>query len=97
MSRGRIAWPAVGPGARKLLARRQLDRHVRGGADHLRAAVGVSLLTLDQRFQIQKEFLGKHFEDPFQKDRLSNRTRLYWRRGVNQRSEAKRALRISVR
>jgi hypothetical protein len=37
----------------------QPDRHVRRGADDPRTSVGVAL-ALDQRFQVQKEFLGEH-------------------------------------
>ena len=48
---------------------RQLDRHMWRCADHPYAAVGVGLLRLDQRFQDQEEFLGKHGPGPFKPER----------------------------
>jgi len=48
---------AIGLGLLRIL---QLQRHMRRRRDDPRAAVGIGLLRLDQRFQVQKEFFGQH-------------------------------------
>jgi hypothetical protein len=50
---------STGQHVRPLFSLRQPDRHVRRGADDPWTSVGVALV-LEQRFEQQEEFFGKH-------------------------------------